>query len=50
MDDQNQADVQEMKQQARQILKKLTRTSEPRASLEGKKHTMQYAPTPLSLP
>ncbi|KAF2485813.1 Longin-like domain-containing protein [Neohortaea acidophila] len=42
MDDQNQADVQEMKQQARQILKKLTRTSEPRASLEGKKHTMHY--------
>lgn len=42
VDDQNQTDVQEMKQQVRQVLKKMTASSAPRATIEGKKYSMQY--------
>lgn len=41
MDDQAQKDVQELKQQVRQVLKKMTPNAAPRASIESKTCTMQ---------
>ena len=47
VDDQNVEEVQELKQQIRQVIKRLTPTSEPRASIEGQQHTIQcVAPSP----
>jgi vesicle transport protein SEC22 len=42
VDDQNVQEVQELKQQVRQVVKRLTPSSEPRASIESTQHTMQY--------
>lgn len=41
LDDQNVREVQELKQRIRQILRKLTPSSEPRASIESDSHTLQ---------
>ncbi|KAK3705782.1 SNAP receptor [Vermiconidia calcicola] len=42
VDDQAGQEVQELKQQVRQVMKKLTPASEPRASIESNKFTMHY--------
>ncbi|KAK3684661.1 SNAP receptor [Vermiconidia calcicola] len=42
VDDQAGQEVQELKQQVRQVMKKLTPASEPRASIESNKYTMHY--------
>ena len=36
-------ELAELKQNVRSIIKKLTPNSEPRASIESSKHTIQYA-------
>jgi len=52
VEDQNLQDIQDLKQQVRQILKKMTSNTEPRASIESKKYTIQYENhlNPLSTP
>ncbi|CAK4032637.1 transport sec22 [Lecanosticta acicola] len=42
VDDQQMQDLGEVKNQVRQVVKKITPQSEPRASLEGAKHTIHY--------
>lgn len=42
LDNQSGQEVQELKQKVRQVIKRLTPTSEPRASIESNQHTMQY--------
>ena len=41
VDDQQMQELAELKQNVRSIIKKLTPNSEPRASIESSKHTMQ---------
>jgi vesicle transport protein SEC22 len=41
VDDQQIAEVGELKQQIRQVVKRITPSSEPRASIESNKYTMQ---------
>ena len=42
VDDQRVEEVEELKSSIRSIARKLTPTSEPRASIESAKHAMQY--------
>lgn len=45
VDDNNIQELSELKSQIRQVIKKITPSSEPRASIESTKHTIQYAIT-----
>ncbi|KAK5163647.1 SNAP receptor [Saxophila tyrrhenica] len=42
VDDANVQDVQELKQQIRKVVQRITPSSEPRASIESGQHTMHY--------
>lgn len=46
VDDSQIQEVTELKQNIRQVIKKLTPSSEPRASIESSKYTIQYARDP----
>lgn len=46
VDDSQIQEVTELKQNIRQVIKKLTPSSEPRASIESSKYTIQYAHDP----
>lgn len=45
VDDQQVKELGELKQQIRQVVKRITPSSEPRASIESKQYTMQYDTT-----
>jgi hypothetical protein len=48
VDDRQMQELGDLKQNVRSIIKKLTPNSEPRASIESAKHSIQYA-SPASL-
>jgi len=50
VDDSQIQEVGELKQQIRQVVKRITPSSEPRASIESGKYTMQSVPAPPSCP